>query len=267
MPYRATKKSVRTKASRMGMGSGRVRYRRSSAYGRIMRIPRPLSTNARSVYKYSQWQFPTYLSKQPVDPAGTLLSSNLNCVQLGIMQPDSNLIGYNMIGGAITFRLNNINGVTAFTQMYDQYRINGAKVVFTPQFSDSPLFSTGTSGGAAVATSTAALPQLTIARDWDDTVVPASEFELLERQDVQTSRLNDPRSYYMKTKVRMLGSLDGTTTTNTIVGTGNEWVDCSNSGTVYPGIKFYLRNLLLPAAATWSVRVDVKLYIEFRNVR
>lgn len=248
-----------------------TRTRRRSAYATLTRPIRryALNVSPASVYKYNQYSYPVNLSKLTTDAAGTFTSSNSNVVELGASLLDS--IGTYTIGGIIKPRLNNIDGATSFTGMYDQYRIKAVKVTFTPLYNSSNYPYNANAGALQM---TAPISELIICRDYDDNVVPngtSMEFELMQRQDVQMWRLDTPKSFYMKLKPRVpnIVTVDagGVQSQGISVGTGNEWIDVTSSGLVYPSFKFVLRYLPLSLTAGVTFRVDCKYYIEFKNVR
>lgn len=263
----ATRKRSRTSYA---SSTRSVRARRASAYRTLMRKrPQiPLNVNPKNIYRYAQSQYPTYLTKQGLDPAGTFLSSNSQCVILGTPAVDAQVYNTHMVGGVIQFRLNNLPGANPYLEMYDQYRIVGAKITFTPQHNTADYYTAGVAGGSAQNFGGNPIPQLTICRDLDDTNVPADEYEILQRQDSHTYRMDKPISLWMRPRVRMINQLSGVAgSTGTVSGTGYEWIDVGSSGTIYPGFKFFLRHLFIPAAATMAIRVDCKLTLEFKNVR
>lgn len=268
MPY--SRKNVRTMASKKGLST---RPRRRSAYATLARPMRryALNVSPNSVYKYNQYAYSVTLSRPTAAAAGTINSSNTNVVELGTSQTDS--LGLYFVGGIIKPRLNNIDGASSFLGMYDQYRIKGVKVTFTPLFNSANYSQVqGTTTAGAIYNSP--IPELILARDYDDNVIPTGttmEFELMQRMDTQLHRLDTVKSFYMKLKPRVpnIVTVDagGVQSQGISVGTGNEWIDVTSSGLVYPSFKFVLRYLNLDQYYQFAMRVDCKYYIEFKNVR
>jgi len=264
-----TRKSARTMASRRTVS----RPRRRSAYATLSRPIRryALNVSPNSVYKYQQYSYPVTIINGGT--AGAITSSNSNVISLGTSVADATISNTWMVGGVITPRLSNCNGASSFQTMYDQFRVRSVRVTVTPLY-NSASYAQQIGTALSGITITTPIPELVIARDWDDTIEPqgaSMEYELMERQDVQVHRLDSVKSFSMTVKPRIPNITSVTTggvqSQGIMMGTGKEWIDLTNYTTAYPGFKFVLRYLPIAAGGFFACRVDCKYYIEFKNVR
>lgn len=164
-------------------------------------------------------------------------------------------VGY-QFGASMQFRLGNVQNASDFTNLYDQYRIRGVKVLIIP-LSDS---STSQSSGF--------LPTLYWARDGDSAAsTPATEANLRERQDCKTLRLTGPKSIYIKSpKIITDAEVQGGVSLLSKVESPG-WIDCNDVNVMHNGLVMWFKNVDLRAAPTTitAFRFECTYYLEFRN--
>lgn len=184
---------------------------------------------------------------------GQILSNDNTMISPGSTATETGNLGY-MFGAGMNFRLANVSGSADFTALYDQYRIAGVKVNIIPLSSE------------ATAQSSGFVPTLYWARDSDDSLPPATEPDLRERQDCKMARLTRPVSIYVKSPKASIDVVDtlGTSSPSMI---RNGWINCSNTLVQHNGLKLWFKNVDLrvqPTTVT-GFRVETTYYLQFRN--
>jgi hypothetical protein len=145
--------------------------------------------------------------------------------------------------GAISFQLNNLTGYTALTSLFDQYRIIGVHVQFTPSQS--------------VYTSAAA-PIYTVL-DYDDSAATAttalSQYDTLK---IAPATVYFQRDLKPRAAVAMYSG-----TFASFGNTGSMWIDSASPAVVYYGLKY-----AIPASgSTPSWTVFSRVMIQCRHQR
>lgn len=165
--------------------------------------------------------------------------------------------------GAQTFTLSQLPNATEFTQLYDQYKITGIKFEIIPTYNVNAV--------AQVTDDTASnlylIPTVHTVLDFDDHQAPANLEELMQYQNLKTTRGNVIHKRYWKPKA--IAVLQNTTGTplEFARGLSNEWIDCGNPNVLHYGLKW----AIMPhtSAPDTIVKYDVKVtyYMIFKNVR
>lgn len=150
--------------------------------------------------------------------------------------------------GGVRFRLVDVPNVTEFTNLFDQYKIDGVKIHFLPRGNTAEV---GTNQG---------IVKFFSAIDYDDITAPGSINDILQYENVKTTRSTQDHSRYIKPKVAGLAY-------QTAVGNAympkRGWIDCANTTVEHYGIKWALQQL--PAGSqTFDIKVDY--YLSFKNV-
>lgn len=225
---------------------------------------RRMKTNryATHTYAFKRWAEPVYLTNNVVEDPTKIVTSDPDQLALSSTISDiGGVLGTYEFGGVFTPKLDNVINTAEFTNLFDQYQIAGVKFTITP------LKNVNT------ASSNAYLPELCISRDLDDVLVPISDVELLQRQDLRIRRLTRPVSVYCKPGVL----LDQAGTGANIVPFGtvrrNLFIDSATSDIVHPAFKWWMRNVPFgpvtgaPQPNTFAVRIDTCYYLKMKNVR
>jgi len=154
------------------------------------------------------------------------------------------------VSGAMAFQLADLNQVTTFTALFDQYKITGVRVQFMPVFNEN-----GQSGGSSAG-------DLYTATDYDDANALADLNAFRQRADTRMTPSWKGTSHYLKPHVA-LAAYGGSF--NTFANQGNQWLDCANTGVQHYGLKYAIANQgSNTAIPKWTVKITY--YLSFRNV-
>jgi len=244
MPYRPRRKAAvrRRRPARKSMRRGNRRY----APGAL-----------RNFFKYKRFcEDSTLINTEPGVVKWVNAQSGWT---LGAITPDDN--GLYQFGGVMKFQLDDVINSTDFSQLYDRYKITGAKITFVPLCNTSygAVSSTGNS-------QTGVLPTIITAIDYDDSTAPSSSMELLEKMDAKTYRLDKPMSIYIRSpKTSSTVNAESGPVSAAIGRSG--WLNCANDDVNFRGFKFYVRDMFLPSADNLNtiVRIHVKYYLSFKD--
>lgn len=151
--------------------------------------------------------------------------------------------------GSLIFQLQNVPNSGEFTALFDQYKINGVKVVFMPRANSSEV---GTNQG---------LIKFFSAIDYDDNTAPTSINDLLQYENMKCTNTSKDHKRYLRPKIarEIYNSV-----TTTAYGPTSGWIDCTNAAVPHYGIKYALQQL--PSGAQ-SMDIKVTYYLAFKNVR
>jgi len=179
---------------------------------------------------------------------------------LGSATPDDN--GLYQFGGVMKFQLDDVINPTDFTTLYDRYKITGVKLTFIP------LSNQGYAGASSTGNqSSATLATMAYSIDYDDSSIPASSLEILEKMDCRIKRLDKPVSIYIKSpKVSTTVNSESGNVSAGIGATG--YFNCANDDINFRGLKFYIRDMPLPDATkdmNSLIRVQAKYYLAFKD--
>jgi hypothetical protein len=181
-------------------------------------------------------------------------ASNANTVYTisSLVSPMAGITNPNF--GSLSFQLNYVDlNSSAYQALYDQYRIVGIEVTFTPQFNV-----------AAAAGTTAWLGEFLSVIDYDDANVPTSIQQLREYENVK--RTNTMTKHVRKFVPRTADATYGAGLFTSYANQTGQWLDVASSQVQYFGVKWGFTgggNTL--NTATYSV--DCRAMIEFKSVR
>lgn len=216
MPFRTRRNVTRRRPIRKRF----VRKRRMPT----RRIPR--LSNSRRIFFYKQ----------------TYLYEDLNVTTTGA-------IGYGVYAQASI-----LPQWSTFASLYDEYRIFGMKVQFTPSIATS-------FPGTNINLHYSVI-------DYDDVGSPPNASALRQYQTLKIRRGTKAFSRYIKPRftAAALPSVSGTTVTpRSTLG----WLNTTNGGETvqHYGLKGWIENMgLTPLPNDYTIRIEIKLYIGFRNV-
>lgn len=158
-------------------------------------------------------------------------------------------------GQAIKWTLNDVPGVTDFTNMFDQYQIAGVSYRFVINKDDQSQTTTGNKGNFI---------RLMHVADYNDSTTPVNFVELQQYPYVKEIWLNENRPvskwYYMKPSV--LNTINSQVLNN-YQPKKNVWIDTSYPGTDHYGLKmFYDQHY-----AGRTLFIEAKYYIKLKEIR
>lgn len=166
-----------------------------------------------------------------------------------------NLTGSNVpIFGSWIFQLSDLPNVTEFTNLFDQYMIMKVQLKMKLQFDPG-----------AFTPATAFFPEIYLANDYDDNVVPSSTDELRQRQKCKQVIIkpNVWTTHYIKPAVQ---NVVYNPNNSSSVGYGNkwnQWIDVADPTVSHYGIKYAIETL----GTNQSLKIDCRYYVAFRGVR
>lgn len=168
------------------------------------------------------------------------------------------------ISAAIAFSLNQLPGVSEFTNLYDQYKINGISVKI------QPLLTEGIASAVSGTTAAWGFPKLSTVLDFDDSTNPATELVMLQYGSLKQTGAFREHKRYFKPKIRQ-AALDagGAITANTVRNAG--WLDVANPDVPHYGIKVYhpgpiaSGTPLVSSSIAYSIYATV--YFQCKNTR
>jgi len=180
---------------------------------------------------------------------GTVVSS---ISALGVPAPVAN---------AYSFSLAQLPSVSDFTALYDQYKITGAKLQLTPALSEgiqSPIFGTASALGYS---------RVHTVIDYDDTLVPTSEDQLLEYGSHKSTAPFQTHSRYIKPKV--LHEIYRSAIATAYAPRANTYLDMTNTDVPHYGLKLWISapNTTAGTAASITYKVYLTLYFACKNTR
>lgn len=154
------------------------------------------------------------------------------------------------------FQLNQLPGYTEFTNLYDQYRIVGVDIRWTPSVTQA----------IAGATPDQQLPRLVTVADFNDGTVPTTLSNLTQYQSFRADLFNKTlfRSVKPRTALAVYNNL---TNNGYALQDGPTWVDTGSAGVQHYGIKW---GLVWPVVGTGismgKFTVDFTFKIQLRCV-
>jgi len=165
------------------------------------------------------------------------------------------------IANAYSFNLNQLPNPTEFTNLFDQYKITGAKLVFTPGANNalySPL------SGQSVAFG---FNRFMSVIDYDDSSIPASESELMQYNTLKVTPPMRTHTRYLKPKI--LEALYNGTLSTAYQAARPGWVDVGNPSVPHYGVKVYCAAPTIAGSTSSSITYNVylTLYFACKNVR
>lgn len=145
---------------------------------------------------------------------------------------------------------------TDFTNLYDQYRIN--KIMMKFRLVNDPANPGLNSAGI--------VPRLFWCLDYDDATTPASLNELRERAKTKMAVLSPYRPVTIKWTPSVLVTGYESGVSSMYMPKFKQWVDCSDFGTQFFGIKFAI-DQFAENITPFAVEIEVKYYFSCKNVR
>lgn len=204
--------------------------------------------NAGTVYRYARLNKSLFL--QNTATLGNLSPNDVTQIDVPTVAT-ADLIGY-QFGAALNFKLENVQTASDFTNLYDQYRIDKVSVKIIP-LSDS-----------ATAQSSGYLPTLYWCPDYDDSVRPAAEADVRQKQGVKTLRLDKPRTIVINKPKAMISAAQVGTTVSALQYNG--WNNCSETFVLHNGLKMWFKNVdLRPTTTTQTAfRFEIMYHLSFK---
>lgn len=249
MPYRRARRARKPRRAAPRIRGGRNLVRR---------------TAMRNVFKYSRYCPDTTLINGPL--AGNLLwdAAPSNWEITAAPAADDN--GLYQFGGVMRFQLDDVINPGDFSNLYDRYKITGAKITITPLVNTSYVALTSNGN-----TQTGALPVMYYATDYDDSALPGSALDLLTKMDCKQRRLDKPFSIFVKNPKVVVPVSNGTAgATSTAMTMNPGFANTTVPDINFRGLKFYVRDFSIPATSPTAhqnslVRITVKYFMTFKD--
>lgn len=149
--------------------------------------------------------------------------------------------------GGLTWKLDDLDNYTEFTNLFDQYRLIAVKCEFRTGFTDNPITA-----------STVFMPEMYSAIDRNDATAPANVAEIVQYETLKRKRLTSPMKRYFR--LNTLQEL-----TDSAVGVKfNQWIDTATPDVEHYGLKYIIDPI--NGADTYSVIPTYTLYFQCRSV-
>lgn len=155
---------------------------------------------------------------------------------------------------AISFPLNLIPNLTEYTNLFDQYKINGISFRAVPK---TQQFQGGTSGTG----NPLGYGQVVSVIDYDDSTTPLTKDQLMEYGSVKFTSSGRMHKRYFKPKILTRAAINSATDGN--VSSKALWVDTLNPDVQHYGIKLFIDAPVVPNPATDSSSVSYDLYATY----
>lgn len=158
--------------------------------------------------------------------------------------------------------LEDINDLTSFQNIYDEYRILAFKVILT-SWNPNVGHMDAVEGAGAGATQLAAgelLSVITVNRSWPTTMSEAREFQTCKTYPINKSMI----TRYIKYPVARAGIEDDTPAIVAGQKIRSPWISTANPDVWHYGVSFLYGNYDQDNVRGWNV--NIVYYIQFRNV-
>jgi hypothetical protein len=157
------------------------------------------------------------------------------------------------IGYGIDFKLSNVIGVADFTTLFDHYRIDKVEYnieITTPNLSGIPY------------------PRVVFAADWNDSVAPLSESEVLEKRTARVFQFSPTDTVATFTVVpRVADTLYNTSLTSGYGLSAPHWVDTGYPAVPHFGMKFWVADYNSVTSTLPVLRAYSRFYLSMRASR
>lgn len=165
------------------------------------------------------------------------------------------------IATAHTFQLNQLPGVTDFTSLFDQYKITGVKLQYTPTASE------GIINPAANASAALGYSRVHSVIDYDDATAPPSEDALLEYGSHKSTAPFQTHTRFIKPK--MLQEVWNGAGGSAYAPKGSQYLDMTYTSVPHYGLKVWVSapNTFFGTANTISYKVYATYYFTCKNTR
>lgn len=159
-----------------------------------------------------------------------------------------------MTFGSITFALSDLPNYTEFTELYDLYKINKVKVTFIPKINSATL------------NGSAQMPIVHSIVDSNDSTPPANLTELMENEDVKTTRGTSLHTRYFtpKCQTKLYESI---ATDGYAVARRNPFINTADPSVPHYALKWAIENPITGGEAYWYCDIKVKFYFSCREVQ
>lgn len=165
------------------------------------------------------------------------------------------------IAAAYNFNLNQLPGVGDFTALFDQYKITGAKLTYTPALSEGVLNPTFASAA------TLGYSRVHSVIDYDDSSTPTSEDQLLEYGSHKSTAPFRTHTRFIKPK--MLQEIYRSSVGTAYSPRAGQFIDLSYPDVPHYGIKVWVSAPNTPSGVQGSItyKVYMTLYFTCKNTR
>jgi len=207
----------------------------------VPKIPKPIHT-----------QFKT---RQMV---GLFNSSTAVAGSSGVFGPTISQTGATAVYGQLAFELQDLDQVSSFTSLFDQYRIDKVHVIFRTRNPGTFVANTSTANQG--------IPSVLVVIDRDDATVLTSLAAAREYDNVTEFSAEQSCSVMLEPSVTpamyAVGSFSGYAVARTGI-----WLDAANTNIPHYGLKFVITALNSSTTSSWFWDIECYYYLSFRNVR
>jgi len=163
-----------------------------------------------------------------------------------------------LVFGSMAFSLQDLDQVTTFTALFDQYRIDRVIVQIK---SRNPTANFNTSSVA-----NATPPSTYWVIDRDDSTTPTTLAAMRQYDNCQEAQYNDHVEIDLQPSVTPAIYAAGAFSGYAVCRTG-VWLDVANVSIPHYGVKFGITELSATASSTYYWDLEFIYYVSFRNVR
>lgn len=156
--------------------------------------------------------------------------------------------------GSLTFQLSDLPNYTEFTELYDLYKINKVKVELIPKINSATL------------NGSAQMPIIHTTVDSNDSTPPAALTELMENEDLKTTRGTSIHKRYFTPKCQ-LKLYESIATDGYATARRNPFINTADPTVPHYALKWCLENPISGGEVYWYCDMKVTYYIACREVQ
>ena len=171
-----------------------------------------------------------------------------------------------VVNSAMQWKLVDLPNYTEFSALFDMYRINYVDVMFIYDHNSGEV---ATAAGTA-ANANMGLPNIYLARDYDDADALSTIDDYLQYEGVVIKRLGN--TFTMRVYPHIAVAAYGSGAFSSYKNEKKAWIDCSSQGVAHYGLKMGIDASMcnpMVSAATWIGRLTLvhSFNVSFKNVR
>jgi hypothetical protein len=157
-------------------------------------------------------------------------------------------------GYSTVFALNFVPGVTDFSALFDQYRIDRVEYVFEMDIADGSL------------NSTTKWPRIIVAPDFNNQAAPITENDVLVyEQSKQYQFSTSERRFSVVLKPMVAASIYRTGISNGYEMKPSGWLDMATTDVPHYGVRFWVNNHNSTNFGSSRIRTYTRYWMSFRN--
>lgn len=170
------------------------------------------------------------------------------------------------IAGAYQFNLAQLPGVSEFSALFDQYKITGVKISFTPGTTQSVNnILDSNPGSSSINGSAMSFNRFHSAIDYDDSSTPSSEAQLMEYGSHKSSPGNRTHSRFIRPKI--LQEVYRSALATSYRPISGQYIDMSTTDVPHYGLKVWCDAPDSPTNCAITYNVYMTMYFTCKNTR